>query len=105
MIPRPLTLGGFLGEDSRLAFSLSRYRCREVRSSSRSDCDVSIPVPLAVASPHVSVPAPVGSVAGLAFPRTARSRGRGIDGAGIRITGTMGGVVLPRMFTVILGPV
>ena len=58
--------------------------------------DVSVLVPLAVAGPHVSAPTPVG---------TARGLVRGIDGAGIRITGNMGGVVRPRMFTVILGPV
>ena len=57
----------------------------------------------------MSVPAPVGSVAGLVTgltsPQTARGRGKGIDGAGVRITGNMGGIVLPHMFTVILGPV
>ena len=71
--------------------------------------DVNVPVPLAVAGPHVSVPTSVGSVAslvtGLASPWTARGHRRGIDGAGVRITGNMGGVVLPRMFTVIIGPV
>ena len=70
---------------------------------------MSVPVPLAVVGPHVSVPAPVGSVAGLvtglASPRTARGRGRGTDSSGVRIIGNMGGVVLPRMFMVILGPV
>ena len=61
---------------------------------------MSIPVPLAVAGPHVSVPALVGSVAGLvtglASLWTACGHGRGIDGAGVDLS---------RMFTVILGTV
>ena len=84
----------------RRSLSSDRYRCSEVRSRSRSD--LSVPVALAVVGPHVSVPAPVGSLAGLV---TDRGHGRGINGTGVRITGNMGGVVLPRMFTVILGPV
>ena len=63
--------------------------------------DMSVLVPLAVAGPHVSISTPVGTVTdlvtGLTSPRTTRGLVRGIDGAGVRITGNMGGMIRPSL--------
>ena len=96
---------GLVGADLGLQTAIGTARFVRAPVVTARGNKVSVTVPLVVSGPRVSMPAPVESVAGLASPRTARGRRRGIDGAGVKITGNMGGVVLPHMFTVILGPV
>ena len=102
----PPYVRGLVGADLGLRTAIGTARFARAPVVTARDHDGSVLVPVAVANPHVSVPAPVGIVTdlvtSLTSPRTARGLVRGIGGAGVRIAGNMGGVVRPRMFTVIL---